>query len=323
MADDEARMTFTEHLAELRTRLIRSAIAIVVCIIVSYLFSEWILVQITRPLVPLHKAGIFTPAPEDVETPPEGEGPPAPVEGEGPTAQSEGEAPAAPEEVAQVKPQDEFSLQILNPLELILVELKLAAFAGIVLAFPYVLYQAAAFIFPGLKPGERRLVRILFIGCSVFAILGVSVAYFAVFPLVLPYLAGMVPPGVEINFRLSETVSIILKGLAAFAIAFQFPMVVMILTWLDLVTPAVLRKYRRLSYVGIAIASAVLTPPDPGSMILMMVPLVVLYEMSIWLSYLVIRRKKKAAAQEEAPAEGPQESKGPKKDYDLDNAKKP
>ena len=90
-----------------------------------------------------------------------------------------------------------------------------------------------------------------------------------------------------------------------------------------LVTPAVLRKYRRLSYVGIAIASAVLTPPDPGSMILMMVPLVVLYEMSIWLSYLVIRRKKKAAAQEEAPAEGPQESKGPKKDYDLDNAKKP
>ncbi len=84
-------------------------------------------------------------------------------------------------------------------------------------------------------------------------------------------------------------------GLVGFAVAFQFPMAVLILVYMDLLTPATLKEHRKIAIVGIAFASAILTPPDPFSMCIMMFPLVLLYEGSIWVSYLVVRRRKKTA----------------------------
>jgi sec-independent protein translocase protein TatC len=190
-----------------------------------------------------------------------------------------------------------FTWLTLNPLEIVFVKIKIAGYGGLFLAFPIVLYQICAFVFPGLKPKERRAINLLIFGCAILALAGVATAYIGVFPLVMPYIMMWVPEGVETMLRLNETLSIIIKGIAAFAIAFQFPVVVLVLVYMDLLSPETLKKYRRVAIVGLAVAAAMLTPPDPPSMIIMMAPLYLLYELSILLSYLIVRRKKAESEQ--------------------------
>ncbi|NIA13045.1 MAG: twin-arginine translocase subunit TatC [Nitrospiraceae bacterium] len=279
-------MTFTEHLAELRVRIIRSGIAVGVCFIVCYIFSNTIFQVVSRPLSPLRDAGIITDAPVEEDGQSEAGGGVKPGE----------ESPAEPDEKPG-KPQGMLVRWYAgNPLEAFLVKLKLSAYAGILFAFPIVVYQLCAFIFPGLTGREQKAVRFLLVGCAFFVVFGVLVAYLGVFPLVLPYLGRFLPEGVDQQFRMNETVSMIIKGLTGFAVAFQFPMVVLILVYLDLLSPATLRQYRHVAIILMAVGSAVLTPPDPISMLIMLLPLVILYEMSIWMSYLVVRRRRKEQA---------------------------
>ena len=277
--NNEARMTFTEHLGELRLRIIHAMLALLVGFIVCYAASKWIFAVVSRPLAPLKEAGIITDAPPS-------------------TAPQPDEAPAPSATTPVLRPRWYAG----NPLEGFLVRLKLSLYAGLVVAMPVIVYQLCAFVFPGLKAQEKRAVRILLFGCTFFAVLGVVVAYLGVFPLVLPYLSRFLPDGVDQQFRMGETVSLIIKGLAGFAIAFQFPMVVLVLVYLDLLSPATLKQYRRVAIVLMAFGSALFTPPEPISMMIMLVPLVLLYEVSIWMSYLVIRRKR--AARPDAGAAG-------------------
>lgn len=271
--DDEKRMTFTEHLGELRTRIIRSLVALVVAIVLCYALSDMIFEQLARPLAPLSVRGMVTaePAPDAAS----------------PAAPASAGTPAAPSR--------QLEWTVLNPLEFVLVKFKIAGYGGFLLALPFILWQLMAFIFPGLHPNERRVVQILIAGCSSLALVGVAVAYFGVFPLVLPYLLEWTPAWVQIQLRITETLNIIIKGLVGFAIAFQFPMAVLILVYMGLLTPQTLREYRKIALVAMAFLSAVLTPPDPFSMMVMLAPLALLYEASILLSYLVIRRKRQNA----------------------------
>jgi len=257
--DGDVRMTFTEHLGELRTRIMVSGAAVVISFIVCYAFSEQVYEVVSRPLQP-----------EPIEITPTDTG-----TGDG----AEGDQ-SPPIKWVQ-----------LNFIEWFMVKLKLAAYGGILLASPIIVYQICSFIFPGLKPKERRVVRVALSGCVALGAVGASVAYFFVFPIVLQYLIQLVPAEVETNLRMSENVALLIKGYLAFAIAFQFPLVVLVLVYLDLLSPATLREYRKFSIVGIAFMSALFTPPEPISMIIMMVPLYLLYEMSIWASYLVVRRR--------------------------------
>lgn len=257
----EARMTFIEHLGELRTRIVRSSIAILIGLIFAYAVSDYIITAIASPL--LGEGSPFAPLPEGVES-----------------------------EMEDAAPKIQADWVTLNPIEGVLVRLKIALYAGIFLSLPFVLYQGCAFIFPGLRPSERRLVQVLLSGCAVLGIAGVIVAYFLVFPLVLPYLAKFSPEFVRVQLRMSETISLLLKGFVGFAIAFQFPMAVLVLVRLDLLTPKTLREQRKIAIVIIFGLSMLLTPPDPVSMVIMAGPLVLLYEGSIWASYLVQRRKK-------------------------------
>ncbi len=275
MSNDEKRMTFTEHLSELRSRLIYSLAALAASVVICYIFSNFLLEMLGRPLTPLAERGFFqaTDAPATPDAPAD----PAPPRSPGTSA--------APK------------WTVLNPLEIVLVKLRLAGYMGLVLAFPFILYQACAFVFPGLRDNERRAALILIYGCSILAAAGVLVAYFGVMPLFMPYVMSFVPDGWEVQLRASETISLILLFLAAFAVAFQFPMAVLILVYMGLLTPATLKKYRRLAIVGLTIISAILTPPDPLSMMIMLIPLFLLYEGSIWLSYLVVWRRKRAGAE--------------------------
>ena len=269
---DEGRMTFTEHLGELRTRIIRSCIALVVGVIICFTFYEPIFGLLLHPLLPLTQ-----------------------------TEESLADAPDEQTQETTEEPSKERPPNIifLNPIEPFQVRLKLAAYGGVAVSLPYVIYQICAFLFPGLKPKERRAVLMLLSGCTILMVSGLSLAYFGVFPLVLPYLMQYAPQGVAASFRLNETVTLMIKGLLGFAIAFQFPMIVVILVYLELITTDQLRQWRRVAIVGLAFASAMFTPPDIWSMLLMMVPLLALYEVSIWVSHLLLWKKRRSQAKEE------------------------
>jgi len=280
LSEEEKRMTFTEHLAELRQRLIRSAVVLVVAMVLCYAVSNQILVLLGKPLTLLVDTGFFE---KD-----------APAKTAETSAAETPDAKAAPVQT-QPKRQTSLNFTIFNPLEIVILKFKAAGYGGLVLAFPYILWQLCGFIFPGLKPNERRLAKILIFGCSGLAMVGLAVAYFGVLPLVIPYLLQWVPEGWETQMRASETLGIIVFLLGGFALAFQFPMVVMSLVYLELLSPETLRNHRRVAVVGMAFVSAILTPPDVFSMMIMMIPLVVLYEISIWASYAVRRRKQARA----------------------------
>ena len=265
--DHEARMTFTAHLGELRSRMIRSCIAAVVGLVICYGFSNDIIEFLSQPLRGL------------------------------PTAVNPGTPTVAGQGVHEY---GGVSWTVLSPMEPFIVKLKIAAYGGIFIAFPYILYQICAFVFPGLTNTERRAVRILLFGCSILAVCGSAMAYWLIFPYVLPMLVSFVPEFVNVQLRLNETLSIILKGIAAFGVAFQLPMIILVLVYLGILTPATLKAYRKVAIVVIFIIAAIMTPPDPISMMLMALPLLVLYEGSVLASHALVRRREKSAAAAEA-----------------------
>lgn len=276
MWEDEKRMTFTEHLAELRIRIIRSGIAVILAMVVCYIFSNTILEGLQKPLTLLKDWGIVVFSDNETKNNPEN-----------PSEKTENTS-------GNKDKSDEIKMVVLNPFEIVILKIKVAGYGGLILALPYIIWQACAFIFPGLKPNEKKLVKIILFGCSSLGIIGVVVAYFGVIPLVIPYLLQWIPPGWGIQLRANETISVIVLLLFGFALAFQFPMIILALVYLDLLSPDTLRKIRRYVIVGLSIVSAILTPPDPISMIIMLLPLVILYEISIWTSYL-IRKKPQTA----------------------------
>ena len=264
MSYEDARMTFTEHLGELRVRIIRSGTAVIIGMVVCYIFSNTIFYLVAKPLMSVTQKTTVSQTGTPVTTP----------------------APPAPSWIA------------MSPLEGVWVKMRLAGYGGLVLAFPYIMMQICGFIFPGLTPRERKAATILFVGGGCFAVLGVCVAYFFLLPMVLPYLSAYLPEGVEQKFAMSQTINIILMALAGFAVAFQFPMIAWTLVYLGVLTPATLKHYRRVAIIGQACLAALLTPPDPISMLILLIPLTVLYEISIWVSYLIVRRKEEPIAPE-------------------------
>lgn len=284
----EARMTFTEHLGELRTRIIRAGIATLVAMFLAYAVGAYIEDALMWPIV-----GYMADDEQHIDR---GSGQSAPSEGE--EGVKNNAAASGGEKAVDARPPASRRVrqQWTNILAPVLLRLKIAAYAGFLLASPYILYQICAFIFPGLKPNEKRAVRILLTGGSMLAVAGVCIAYFGILPVVIPYLLDVfISPEIELNLRRDETIPTIVKIMTGFAIAFQFPMVVLVLVYLDLLSPQALKKFRKIAIVILAVVAAVLTPPDVFSMMVMLVPLLILYEASILLSYLVVRSKKKRA----------------------------
>lgn len=267
--DPEGRMTFTAHLGELRIRMIRSIFAIAVGFVICYIFSNQIIWALSIPLEGLeHLTAV-------------------------PAANTPGTAaPATPPPAPAVMPGGMISL---TPFEAFFVKMRISGYFGLVLALPIVVYQICAFVFPGLTVTERRVVNFMLVGGFGLAVAGVSVAYFLILPAVLEAVVHWTPPGVTIMLRMSDTLAVVVKALLAFGLAFQMPMVVLVLVYLGLLTPAALKTYRKIAIVGIFVAAAVFTPPDPLSMLLMAIPMLALYEISILISYLVVRQKAKSA----------------------------
>lgn len=235
-------MTFLDHLEELRWRVIRALIGIVLGMIVCWIFIDWIMDGVLlKPIVHLNNhltAG-----------------------------------------------QQPIHLQNLKPFGQLFLYLEVAIIGGALLSIPNILYQLWAFIAPGLMPNERKYVRWIVVFSSVCFLGGVTFAYFVMLPAALQFFAGFGSTEIANNIAISEYMSFIISVMLAAGVVFELPMVSWFLSKIGILTPGFMRKYRRHSIVAIFIIAAILTPgTDPVSQILLAVPLLVLYEISIWIS---------------------------------------
>jgi len=168
--------------------------------------------------------------------------------------------------------------------------LKVAFIAALFLALPVLLYQAWMFIAPGLKESEARYARLFVLFGTVFFLAGSAFCYFVVFPYGLPFLLDEYTKiGVAPTIRISEYLSFSSQMLLAFGMTFEMPVATFFLARVGLLTHHTLIRYMRHAILVLFIASAILTPPDVASMIMMVIPLLGLYTVSIGVAYLARR----------------------------------
>ncbi|GAB4323792.1 MAG: hypothetical protein Kow0059_19190 [Candidatus Sumerlaeia bacterium] len=305
--DDEKLMPFLDHLDELRTCLIRALIGIALGTVVGYLFAEPTLDFLTSPLKRkiLPPGLVRTLAPQPL--------PPLRIAvGDDGTLRAEnwdqwraaaaapgrpgsdddlqvrlvlpppaGEPPDAPRrEIALTPERSATHLIYLNPVTPFTLKLKTALLLGVVLSLPWTLWQAWVFVKPGLRRIERAYVSRIIMTAMVLFPLGAAFAYWTV-PFTLAFFDTFRFGGLEPQLEVGKYLGLVLTMMLAMGAVFELPLVMLFLVKVGLVTTAQLRQYRRQAIVLIMIVSAVFTPPDVFTMIVMAVPLIILYEGSL------------------------------------------
>jgi sec-independent protein translocase protein TatC len=190
----------------------------------------------------------------------------------------------------------DLQLIYLSPAAPFFVTLKLGIYIGLILAFPFVAYHVWAFLSPALEKREKRaVIPALYLGLVLF-VAGVALAYFIALPVTLRFFQTIQSESIVASLEINETIGFVVKLLLAFGAVFELPVVIMALSVMGLVTPAFLRAKRRHAFVLITVMASFLTPGDVITLtIMMMVPLVFLYELGILLSVGIYRGKMKRA----------------------------
>lgn len=238
-----ASMTFAEHLAELRRRVILALIALGAAAVFCYLYSDQLLSWLTRPL----------------------------------TAS-----------VGQ--------LYFFSPQEAFVVRVKAALLGGFLISCPWIFAQLWLFVSPGLKEGERRLIAPLTAMTTVLFAAGAAFSYGVVMPVALKFMLSMGSDILRPMISVSEYLSFISTMMIAFGIAFNLPVVILGAVAAGVLTPAMLSSHRRHAIVLAFIAAAVLTPgPDVASQVLLALPLLFLYEVSVWGAKIIAPRRQRTA----------------------------
>ena len=237
MNNQSPEMPFWDHLEELRWRLIKSIIAILIGAGFSYAYSDIIMYWLINPTESL---------------------------------------------------SIDLNLQVLKITSMFTVKLSVALFGGMILGLPVILYQFWRFISPAFedKYGVAVIFTVLF--SSAFFLLGMSFAYFVIIPFSLAFFTSLTAETIDVayNFTLEGYLMYILWLIFGCGLLFQLPVISIFFTKIGILTPAFLREYRKFAVVVFVILGAVLTPPDPVSQILIVVPLIILYEFSILISKL-------------------------------------
>lgn len=187
------------------------------------------------------------------------------------------------------------NLMFTSPTTPVVVTFKLAFVTGVVLALPVVAYQAWRFFEPALMEHEKRyVVPGIWVSFLLF-LAGLAMAYFVVLPLGLRFLLSFQTGNLTPIITIDEYLRFATRMILIFGLIFEMPVVLVLLSMIGVVTPDGLREYRRHAYVGITVAAALLTPADVGTMLMMIGPMALLYEGSIWLVRLVTRRRARKA----------------------------
>ena len=245
---ENGKLPITDHLEELRWRIVKCLIAIAVGFFITYSFSRQIFNLLTYPLISAMPEGgklIYT------------------------------------------------SLQ-----EAFVTYLKVSFFSGIVLATPVIFYQIWKFVMPGLYENERRYVFSFVITACFFFLLGAGFAFFVVFPFGFKFFLSFSTDRIAALPAMKDYLNLCISLLLAFGFTFEMPVIMFFLAKMGLVNHQMLRRQRKYAILIISIVAALLTPPDVLSMALLGIPLWILYEISIWVTYFVGRTK--AAAETEA-----------------------
>ena len=231
MMDDQEKIPFTEHLEELRKRLIVCFIAVGIGFVLSYGFKEKLFQILTRPLISVMQTGdklIFTGLPEAFFT-----------------------------------------------------YLKVAFLSGIILATPVIFYQFWMFVAPGLYNKEKRhLIPIIFLS-TFFFVGGAFFGYFIVFPYGFKFFLGFASEIIRPLPSMREYLGFASKLLLAFGLVFELPLIITFLARLGMVSVSFLKKNRKYALLLFFVGAAILTPPDVVTQIMMALPLILLYEISI------------------------------------------
>jgi len=245
----ETQESFLSHLIELRTRLVRSIIAIVVVLLCLFPFAKQIYAILAEPLLRVLPQGSTMIATDVTGT--------------------------------------------------FLVPLKVTLMTAFLIALPYVLYQAWAFVAPGLYQHEKRLAVPVLVSSVVFFVIGMCFAYFVVFPVAFGFFAGYTPAGVQMMTDIDKYLSFVLTMFIAFGITFETPVVVVVLVRMRVVTVDKLRSFRPYVIVGAFVVGAIFTPPDVISQSLLAVPLWLLYELGLVLARFVATPEPEAETETE------------------------
>ena len=173
-----------------------------------------------------------------------------------------------------------------------MVPMKVAALAAFVVALPYVLYQAWAFVAPGLYEHEKKFALPLIVGSTVLFILGMAFCYYIVFESVFSFIHGFAPASITPAPDIDAYFSFVLTMFLAFGVTFEIPIVVIVLVRMGIVTVQQLHDARPYFIVGAFVVAAVVTPPDVLSQFMLAVPMCLLYEAGIFLSRFIAVRPK-------------------------------
>lgn len=267
--DPSAEMTFLEHLEEFRRRVIVSLITVGFFMLISLSFGKPI-ERILRLPLDLSTNVLLASLIEKIN---------------GPSASFFGFLAITLRASAS---SVNATLMKLSPLSGITTYLKVSMTFGALLASPVVLYQVWAFIMPALTSREKKVLLPLFFIILFFFFGGALFAFFIVVPVVFDFSAQLYPSMIN-NWDIEQYFNFILQLLLGFGIAFELPIAMAFLAWIGAIDTNGFQEKRGLATIGIFVLSALLTPSDPGSMLLMAVPLILLYELGIFFAYLLER----------------------------------
>jgi len=244
---DEREMSFLDHLEELRWRLVKAALGLVVAVIGCSVISDWLVNDVVL-------------RPGRLTVPP---------------------------------------LQLINtvPYGQITFYMSVVITGGIILTSPWILYQLWKFVEPGLRDKEKKYISGIVVATTFCFLTGVSFAYFLLLPYMLQFFSTFGTAGIVNMISVGEYMSFVVQLILLSGLIFELPMVSYFLARLGLLTPAFMRHYRRHSIVGILILAAIVTPTtDPITMLVFGVPMLLLYEISIWIAGVAARKRASADA---------------------------
>jgi sec-independent protein translocase protein TatC len=172
-----------------------------------------------------------------------------------------------------------------------LTPLKFTLAAAVTLTIPFLLYQVWAFVAPGLYKQEKRMVVPLVVSSVLLFYTGMAFAYFVVFPSVFKVFVNFLPPGVQMMTDIKAYLDFVFSMFFAFGVAFEVPVAVVILSSTGMVNPETLAEKRPYVIVGAFVVAAILTPPDVASQFLLAVPMLILFEVGLFVARLLHRRR--------------------------------
>jgi len=188
----------------------------------------------------------------------------------------------------------DMKLIFLKPTGVFLALIGISLWSAVIIALPYIAFEVWRFIAPGLLKNERRLMPVVVASTVVCFLAGAAMAFFIVLPYALRFLVGTWSDIAQPYLEIKEYLTFTLRLTLAFGVVFELPVLSFFLARLGIVTPALMRKFRSYAIIMIAVLAAFITPPDAITMIMLLLPLVLLYELSIWVAALGRRRAERA-----------------------------